>query len=262
MSAYSPPDAGLPPLRQGAEAESTGAKRSQRYNAMVAIAIVVILIVVWLCVCTLRRLARKYDHFAIEQTVGLRSSVDGQLYRVHGVHSTPDAAANKLAEINRRATELLRRLRKEYASRPGGVEGVSEARRDVAQKLLRKYSPDALAENSPLDPEKETSFTENKGSLVAICLRTSVETAGGGVDYRLQDINTLMFVTIHEMAHIGIVEIDHPPNFWRTFRFLLEEAVACGIYAPVDYSVHTVRYCNRLVINHSPLFDPTIVALA
>jgi hypothetical protein len=224
-----------------------------------ALIVVVLTMVMVACLVNIRRTWRRLNDYAITRAVPLRSRLDGMNYRVNLSHPAPEKAAETLAELNRRFIVLFRRLRKLYggaAANNGSavvaVSGAMPLRRASTARLLKHYSPDALAENSPFDPEGETSFTEDKGLLVGMCLR-STDAANP-----IQDINTLMFVGIHEISHIAVIEIDHPPLFWQAFRFLLEEAVNAGVYTPIDYKHSPVMYCGRLNINHSPLFDDTI----
>jgi hypothetical protein len=49
------------------------------------------------------------------------------------------------------------------------------------------------------------------------------------------DINTLMFVCLHEMSHIATASIGRGTEFWTNFKFILEEAQSIGIYDPQNY---------------------------
>ena len=47
---------------------------------------------------------------------------------------------------------------------------------------------------------------------------------------RLIDSNTLMYVALHEMAHICTESVGHTEEFWKNFKFLIIEAEAINIY--------------------------------
>ena len=47
--------------------------------------------------------------------------------------------------------------------------------------------------------------------------------------------NTLMFVALHELAHVISVTIGHNDEFWTDFKFLLKEAWEIGIYKKQDF---------------------------
>jgi len=159
----------------------------------------------------------------LRATVSVSSTLDGFRYRVHPDFHDPGGAANMLADANRRVVELLRRLRRRYRTNHG-------PRGRATARLLERYNPDNLVENTPHDPRGDTSYTIGKGALVALCLREKDSRDSGRPDlYDLHDQNTTAFVVFHEMAHIATAAQGHPPEFWATFRFLLEEAVSAGV---------------------------------
>ena len=82
-----------------------------------------------------------------------------------------------------------------------------------------------------------TSYAVNKGEELAFCIRC--KPSG-----KLHDINLLMYVAVHEMAHTACPENGHTPLFNDIFRFMLEEAVNIGLYKYDDYSRHPVVYCG------------------
>ena len=94
---------------------------------------------------------------------------------------------------------------------------------------------------------EHTAYSENKGEKIAFCLNT---TKTGDT---LIDRNTLTFVSIHELAHTMSESIGHKEEFWKNFKFLLENAVRIHIYKAVDYSKNPISYCG-MMINESPLY--------
>jgi hypothetical protein len=218
-------------------------------------------VVVLLTVLVVFLLARRFvlggDHFTIRQTRPVLSSVDGVRYRVHEAHTGPERAADTLARLNRRVVELMRALRARYVR---GADG-TPAERAAAARLLARYNPDNLVENSPRDPTGDTAYTMDKGAVIALCLRERDPAAGGDpLAYDIHDLGTLTFVTLHEMAHIAINEIDHPAVFWSAFRFLLEEAERAGIYRSPDFAASPRDYCG-VHINYNPRMDPNVVPI-
>ena len=209
------------------------------------------------------------DHFTIDQTAPVRSTVDGMSYRVHGGHADPQAAADRLALLNRRTTDLMRWLRRRYIGAPGmppaaAPSEITPARVSAVHNILARYNPDNLAENSPLDVTGDSSYCLDKGAVIAICLRTRAMPAGRGrppvAAGQLHDPDTLTFVTLHEIAHTAIEDIDHPPRFWSTFKFLLEEAEIGGVYTSQDFARATVDYCG-VHVDYNPRFDPALATI-
>lgn len=92
---------------------------------------------------------------------------------------------------------------------------------------------------TPAD-EKYTSYTVNKGQKVVLCLRSKLLED-------IHDMNTIMYVVIHEMAHIGCPEYGHTPLFKSIFKFLLEQSIVIGIYDPIDYRFNPQPYCGMVI---------------
>ena len=63
----------------------------------------------------------------------------------------------------------------------------------------------------------------------------------------------MTFVALHELAHLADENYGHNESFWRYFKTILEEAVAFGIYIPVDYGKTPDRYCG-LLVQSNPLY--------
>lgn len=100
-----------------------------------------------------------------------------------------------------------------------------------------------LMENAP--DGRYTSYTVNKGDEIALCLR-SRKTG------KLHDINLIMYVVIHELAHVACPEIDHTELFKKIFIFLLKISIELKIYKKVDYQIDPHEYCG-LTINENLL---------
>lgn len=213
-----------------------------------------VVIVLWILYEIYRR-----DKFSINNTIKIKSTIDGQIYKVHALHKEDSlSAADLLANINMRNIELCKHLKNKYIKTENNY---SKQRIDSIKRLLKNYNPDNIFENSPRDLSGDTSYTINKGKTLALCLRERDPTKSGKKDtYDLHDLNTLMFVDLHELSHIAAVVDDHPPEFWSTFKFVLEEAVQIGIYDPVDYAEHPTYYCGISIVS-SPLFDPTVESI-
>jgi hypothetical protein len=91
------------------------------------------------------------------------------------------------------------------------------------------------------DPESNlTSYSVNKGEELSFCLKS--KKSG-----ELHDINLIMYVAIHEMAHIACPEIGHGELFKKIFRKLAEEAIKIDIYKKVNFSNNPVEYCGMIL---------------
>lgn len=238
------------------ETRAPPASAAATWGRRVIVAVVIVLVLVVAFVVG-RRLVLGPDRFTIEQTREVVSRVDGMRYRVHEGHTGPQRAADTLADLNGRVIDLMRFLRGRYLR---GADGeLRPERREAVRRLLARYNPDNLAENSPKDPSGDTSYTLDKGAVVAICLRERERDPAARGDPRVNDIHdldTLTFVTLHEMTHIAIEDVDHPPRFWSAFRFILEEAEDAGVYTSPRYAQAPRQYCG-VKIDYNPRYDPS-----
>lgn len=115
----------------------------------------------------------------------------------------------------------------------------------IISAMLVNYNPEMVYENNPDNISGTTSYTVAKGKSMYVCLRNK--------DNSFVDRNTMLFVLLHELSHIGAYwTFGHTNDFWKVFRFVLEEAIDAGIYKYVDYRRHPTQYCG-MVIKSTPL---------
>lgn len=87
-----------------------------------------------------------------------------------------------------------------------------------------------------------TSYSVNKGEELVFCLHSKKEN-------KLHDINLLMYVAIHELAHIACPEIGHGPLFKKIFNFLTKIAIEIKIYNKINFNVSPQEYCGMMLTN-------------
>jgi predicted metal-dependent hydrolase len=95
-----------------------------------------------------------------------------------------------------------------------------------------------IYENDP--NSKLTSFSINKGEEIGFCLK-SKKTGD------IHDINLIMYVAIHEMAHIACPEIGHGDLFKKIFKLLTEVAIEINIYKLENYETQPIEYCGMIL---------------
>lgn len=168
--------------------------------------------------------------------VYVAATVDGNQYLVRNL---PDKVA---------AADLLARLRKKMVKLVDYLQTIKDDQNAFCavalEQLKRRFNPDKMSE-SPADSE-HTSYSVNK-TKIFFCIRD--KTTGEFIDE-----NTVMYVFLHEISHIATSEIGHVENFWNNFRFLIRNAIKCGIYQYQDFATSPVPYCG-VIINSSP-YDP------
>ena len=162
---------------------------------------------------------------------------DGDSYLVRNL---PDKleAANLLSAMKERLTKLVNHAYKNRNSQ-------YKDKKTEIERLKKNYRPDAISESSP--GNKYTSYSINKGKKIVYCLRSK------NVENKLVDLNTMMFVSIHELGHLATKEIGHVPPFWDNMKFLLEIAIEIEIYDKVDYAQKNVPYCGTKITD-TPLY--------
>ncbi len=123
--------------------------------------------------------------------------------------------------------------------------------REGMYRLNNKYKLNKLIENVPSLFNSDTSYTINKGEIIAICLRHKNQ------NNKFHDLNLITFVAVHELAHIFSIGYGHDDEFWENFKFLLNEAINCKIYDNTNYIEKPIEYCGMMV-KYNPLFDINI----
>lgn len=168
-------------------------------------------------------------HYWYTETKWVKSDIDNNLYLVKSYNLSPEKLkenANTLAEINRRILSLIENCKLKYP------------------KLKELYKPTNLYE-AAID-SRYTTFTIDK-THIHVCLRTRNDKK------ELYDLDRLMYVVIHELAHManwdknGNPIIGHGKEFINIFRDLVKESMKLGIYKYRDYSESPVEYCGIMI---------------
>jgi len=166
------------------------------------------------------------------QLVYVRSKLDKKLYVVRNLENKQEAA-DLLAKVNRRLTMLIDKLIKKY--------GDTDDRVTLLKKRFKNHEiREALHKNN------QTSYSINKGEQIVLCVRNKQN------PLELSDVNTIVFVAIHELAHVMTISIGHKPEFWENFRFLLAHAIKWKLYKEVNYTEKPKPYCG-IKITETPL---------
>lgn len=187
----------------------------------------------------------------------------GVVVNILGNSKNKEGAIAALAECDVRIIRLLDHLRRKYKINATDAEcdGDCERRKktteyEIVRHLLRDFNYEAIREHKPNIGSKSVAYSLDKGKTIMLCLRNVND------PLRIIDINTLMFVILHEAAHVANYdEWGHETRFWSIFKYLLEEAQEIGVYRAVDYTRFPKDYCG-FTLDHSPLFDSRIASIA
>lgn len=107
--------------------------------------------------------------------------------------------------------------------------------------ILDKMDYVTIRESVP--KSKYTSYSVNKGDELVFCIRSKDTN-------RLHDINDLMYVALHEFAHIGCPELDHTLLFYKINKFLLQMAIEINVYKYSNYGSMPLNYCGLMLTSN------------
>ena len=165
--------------------------------------------------------------------ISVRSKTNGKTYQVQNLPDRQDAS-EMMAKIHNNLDRLISKYRDDPNTR-------ADPRVTI---MIERFKPENMCENN-IDADS-TSYSENKGDRIVVCLRDKKK------PYPSVDENTIMFVVLHEMAHLMTTSVGHTPEFWANFRRILKDAIGAGVYQEVNYSREPVDYCG-MRITESPL---------
>lgn len=160
----------------------------------------------------------------------IKSTINDKYYYVRNL---PDKleAANILANLGIKCQKLIDNLN-------------NDKYKEEINRLKNNFISDNITENIP--GSEYIAYSLNKGEELSICIRDKDN------NNKFIDENTIMFVCIHELAHIMSKEIGHTDKFWENMVFLLKEAIKINIYNEIDYKRNPVFYCG-MKIDNTPL---------
>lgn len=160
-----------------------------------------------------------------------KSKMNQKYYLVRNRDDKEDAA-NVLAFLDKSLRVLVTRLQMNYRNN-----------QDV-QRLAKRFEHTVVQESS--STSSSTSYSLNKGSLLVFCIREK------SIEQKIIPLNTLMFVALHELAHLMTVSFGHTDEFWNNMRYLVAHAIHWNMYRYEDYSKNPKKFCGT-IIRESPV---------
>lgn len=140
------------------------------------------------------------------------------------VRDLPDKklAANTLSKISNKLSQLI-----DFVKDPL-----------IKKRLKNRYKANKLSEGTV--DYKYTTYTLNKGEKMVFCLRDRKSE-------KLHRLNILMFVAIHELAHVASISEGHTEEFKKNFQLLLKTAIENGLYTNEKFSENPQTYCGTVI---------------
>lgn len=174
--------------------------------------------------------------YASQDTIYVVSIADNNTYAVRKdiPKEMRDENANALANINTNVQKLIAHIQNKYPTL------------HYVPYLRQKYNDRIISESTDL---KYTTYTLNKESI-HMCLRSR------DTRQKLYDMNLLMYVMLHELAHLcnydthGNAIVGHGTEFRDIFEMLVRESISIGVYLHTDYTYSPKEYCG-MTLNSS-----------
>jgi hypothetical protein len=164
-----------------------------------------------------------------KNATAVRSKVDNQTYRVQQHLNDPQRAADLIAVLNGNVMDFIKRLENEHGNDKRVV------------RLRKLYHPKNVMEGAPNNKENSTSYSISKGEKIVFCVRS------GKNPEQFHNTNLMMFVVIHELAHLASVSYGHNGEFMDNFKWLLNEAMKHKLYNRIDFYSQNTEYCGMTI---------------
>ena len=94
-----------------------------------------------------------------------------------------------------------------------------------------------------------TSYSVNKGEELVFCLKSKKK------QNKYHNINLLMYVALHELAHVACPELHHTPLFKRIFAFFCKIAIKLKLWIYEDYEKNPKEYCGMNITSTPYIFN-------
>jgi len=176
------------------------------------------------------------------EIINVKSNVDGRTYTVRDMPDKQEAA-DLMARVRAKIEKLYKAMKDKFPHKA------------QVKQWMRNFepNPERFMESTP--EAEHTSFSVNKGEKIHLCLRQREDLGKESENETLVDENVMVFVALHEMAHVITPTVGHDPTFWNNFAWLLKQAEELEIYKYQDFKAHPVAYCG-LKITDAPAYDP------
>lgn len=186
--------------------------------------IIIVIIIVIIFATTILIKTDKHEVIYVE------SNLDHNTYLVRDL---PDKlqASDLLARLKANMTKLIDILyvnrKTEYKEFESNIDQLKDRMQNV---VINESSEDS----------EYTSYSVNKGEQIVFCLRSK----NNG---QMHDLNLLMYVALHEMAHVANKTFGHDENFKKIFAFITNVAISNGLYQKINFPNEPVEYCGLTI---------------
>ena len=169
-----------------------------------------------------------------DKVENVTSNINGKNYEVRSDQEKKEDAANHLASISERVDNLVDYMLKNNLPN-----------KEIAERLKNRWGGCKFRETA--SHESTAAYTINKGDEMRLCVRDG---------NKIENLNTSMFVVLHELGHIMSISYGHNEEFRENFSYIVHLASALGFYKPEDFENKPVNYCGT-EINTTPCMSGT-----
>lgn len=162
------------------------------------------------------------------KSIYVLSDIDNEQYLVQD-HKDKRLACNLLAKIK----QNIFLLTKHMTTHIDKYNEYSSYIKQLSSRIYQTRISEGFGEKG------YTSYTINKGDEIIFCLRNT--------NKDLHDINLLMYVAIHEIAHVACPEQGHTDLFKKIFAFFINTAVSINLYKKIDFYNNPASYCGLTI---------------
>lgn len=148
---------------------------------------------------------------------------------------------SRILYLRKMAQEYVNTLRRYYNAIPLN-------RKYFVNSIIDRFNPKMIKENNYIKAvmHNETSYLLNKDQELKICLMKNKK--------EIHDNNILLYVLIHEMTHMGSIEIGHNDEFISNFKWFLTFLTDMGKYIPYDFSKNPILYCGKIYVSENQYY--------
>jgi hypothetical protein len=162
----------------------------------------------------------------------VRSDIDDKMYMVRDLEDK-SKAANMLSRLKINIHKIRDHLMDNITNYPEMEPYIRQLERKLRETEYNESTEDSI----------HTSYSVNKGEQLVFCLRSKEQRN------KLHRLNLVMYVTLHEMAHVACPEFGHTELFKEIFAFLTRVAIKLNIYKRIPFEENPQEYCGLQIEN-------------
>lgn len=171
-----------------------------------------------------------FYHLIFDRTIYV--TVDGEEFLVRYIPNETEEdryeMAKMLSTLVKRGDEIVKYMYANNIPNPEVCDRLHSRWKNLRSK------PWGIRETSILS--SMVAFTAFKNFQMRTCLRNK--------QGKKENLNTAMFVLLHEMAHVMSEEYGHDEEFSENFAIITNVAIERNLYSYRDYRKEPIEFCN------------------